>query len=381
MALTTQSEPTFPVRPLPIYLVGLLLLLVGERAFATRPAVEITLVVLGGLGIVSAAGLRLLPRGNQLHEKVRIDQWMAWLTLGSGVAVALALLVQHQPNWFGIHVELPTDVRDRRTGLWNVTWLGALLFTVVPLLFAEAALYPMRKAPQPEARRVRAAAIAGLTLSLVALYGSLFVYAGGKFGVATDYSYFKTAKASESTKRVARSLKDPIRVVALFPSVSDVRNEVERYLHDLSKGAPKLQVEFHDRLLEPKIARELRASQDGSIILARGEVRHVINVGTEQKNARAVLRNLDQEFQKNLMKLARDARVAYLSVGHAELNEKKEKDATSSGQGVQIFRKLLETQNFRIQDLGVSQGLGQEIPEDADVVFVLGPRDLCTLVS
>ena len=191
-----------------------------------------------------------------------------------------------------------------------MAWLASVLFTLIPLLFAEAALYPMRKAPQPESRRVQSAAIAGLTLALVALYGSLFVYAGGKFGVAIDYSYFKTAKASESTKRIARGLKDPVRVIALFPAVSDVRGEVERYLRDLSRGAPKIQVEFHDRLLEPKIARELRAGQDGSIILVRGEVRHIINVGVEQKNARTVLRNLDQEFQKNLMKLARDARVA-----------------------------------------------------------------------
>jgi hypothetical protein len=300
---------------------------------------------------------------------------MAWLTLGSGLAVGLALLVQHQSGWFGISTNLPTDIRDRRTGFWNIAWLAGLLFTVIPLLFAEAALYPVRKAPRPEGRRIRAAAIAGLTLSLVALYGSLFVYAGSKFGVAIDYSYFKTAKPSESTKRIARGLKDPVRVVVLFPTVSDVRSEVERYVHDLAKGAPKLQVEFHDRLLEPKLSRELRAGQDGSIILARGEVRHVINVGIEQKNARAVLRNLDQEFQKNLMKLARDARVAYLSVGHAELNERKDKDAGASGTGVQIFRKLLETQNFRVQDLGVSQGLGQEIPADADVVFVLGPKE------
>ena len=232
----------------------------------------------------------------------------------------------------------------------------------------------MRKTPRPEASRVQSAAIAGLTLSLVALYGSLFVYSGGKFGVAIDYSFFKTSRPSESTKRIAKGLKEPIRVVALFPSVSDVRSEVEHYLRDLSRGAPKIQVEFHDRLLEPKISRELRASQDGSIILARGEVRHIVNVGVELKNARTVLRNLDQEIQKNLMKLARDARVAYLSVGHAELNDRKDKES-SSGQGVQIFRKLLETQNFRIQDLGVSQGLGHAVPDDADVVFVLGPRE------
>ncbi len=375
MALGTQLERKFAVGPLPFYLVGLVLVLAGERIFASRPTLEVVLVSLGGLGVATATLIRLMPQGSQPRPSARIDQWLAWLTLGTALAVGLAVLVQHQPNWFGIRADLPTDVRDRKIGIWNIAWLTGLMVTLVPLLFAEAALYPMRKAPQPEERRVRAAAIAGLTLSLVALYGALFVYSGSKIGVAVDFSYFKTAKASESTKRIAHSLKDPVRVVALFPSISDVRTEVEHYLHDLSRGNPKLQVEFHDRLLEPKIAKELRASQDGTIILVRGEVRHIISVGTEAKNARAVLRNLDQEFQKNLMKIARDARVAYLSVGHAELNEKKDKEATNSGQGVQIFRKLLETQNFRIQDLGASQGLGQEIPADASVVFVLGPRE------
>ncbi len=375
MALDTQRGRKFTVGPLPLYLLGLILVLAGERIFASHPALEVVLVSLGGLAVVTAALLRLAPQGSSPRPSAKIDQWLAWLTLGTALAVALAILVQHQPAWFGIRADLPTDVRVRKIGVWNIAWLTGLMVTLVPLLFAEAALYPMRKAPQPEVGRVRAAAIAGLTLSLVALYGALFVYTGSKFGVAIDYSYFKTARASELTKRIAHGLKDPVRVVALFPSVSEVRIEVERYLRDLSRGNPKLQVEFHDRLLEPKVAKELRASQDGSIILARGEVRHIINVGTEAKNARAVLRNLDQEFQKNLMKLARDARVAYLSVGHGELNDRKDKDASNSGQSVQIFRKLLETQNFRIQDLGASQGLGQEIPEDASVLFVLGPKE------
>ena len=34
--------------------------------------------------------------------------------------------------------------------------------------------------------------------------------------------------------------------------------------------------------------------------------------------------------------------VAYLSVGHAELNEKKEKDATSSGRGFKYFASYLK---------------------------------------
>ena len=375
MAINNESSLMRILPPLPTYLVGLILVLLGERVFASRPAVQVTLLVLGGICIIAGALARLAPVPGQLPQRTKIEQWMALLTLGTGLAVALSVLVQHQPELLGIRAELPTDIHDRRVGVWNVVWIAAVLFTLVPLLFAETALYPMRRAPHPEAKRVRAAALAGLTLAIVALYGTLFAYAGGKVGVAIDYSYFKTAKPSESTKRIARSLKDPIRVVGLFPSVSDVRREVENYLRDLSRGAPKLQIEFHDRLLEPKIARELRASNDGTIILVRGEVRQFINVGTEQKTARNALRKLDEEFQKNLMKLARSSRVAYLTIGHGELNDRKDKEATAEGRGVQILKKLLETQNFRVQDLGTSQGLSRQVPGDADAVIVLGPRE------
>jgi hypothetical protein len=375
MALRKKAWPVPSALALVTYLAGLTLVVLGERVFATRPHWEYSLLAIAGIFLAISVLTRFLLHRSDSTEKARVEYWMGWLTLGTIAAVVFAVLIQHQPSWFGIRPELPTDLRDRRTGVLNVVWVASLLFTIVPLVFSEAALYPMRTAAQPEMRRIRSAVLAGLTLALVALYGSLFVYSAGKVGVAADYSYFKTAKPSQSTRRIARGLKDSIRVVALFPSVSETRREVERYLADLSRGIPKLHVEFHDRLLEPKVARELRASQDGSIILSRGEVRQIVNVGVEQKNARTVLRNLDQEFQKNLLKLSRDAKLAYFTIGHGELNERKGSEANSNGQGVQILKKLLETQNFRIQDLGPSQGLGREVPQDADVVLVLGPTE------
>jgi hypothetical protein len=374
MALSERSKPAPAVAGIATYLFGLVLVLLAERVFGTRPQWECTLLVAGGLSLVASILLRFGYR-SESAERVRIEFWMGWLTLGALAAVTFALLVQHQPQWFGIRADLPTEIVERKSGLLGVLWVAGLLCSVLPLLFAQAALFPMRNAPRPESRRIRSAAIAGLTLGVVALYGALFAYSAGKVGVAADYSYFKTAKPSDSTRRIARGLKEPVRVVCLFPAISEVRREVERYLADASRGNPKLKVEFHDRLLEPKVAKEMRASQDGVVILVRGEVHQTINVGVEPKNARTVLRNLDQEFQKNLLKLSRDAKVVYLTTGHGELNERKGPEVTANGQGTQILKKLLEMQNFRLQDLGATQGLGHEVPRDADVVLVLGPTE------
>jgi hypothetical protein len=348
--------------------------LLAERVFGARPHWEISLLIAGGLCLVLSVAARFSFYSDS-PERRRVEALLGWLTLGTVAVLAFALLVQHQPTWFGVRADLPTEGRERKSGLLNVLWLAGLLFTILPVLFAEAALSPMRNAPRPEVRRIRSAAIAGLTLGLVALYGSLFVYSAGKVGVTLDYSYFKTAKPSEATRRIGRGLKEPVRIVGVFPGVNEVKREVERYVTDLARGNPKLKVEFHDRLLEPKVARELRASQDGSVILARGEMRQVINIGVDPKSARATLRKLDEEFQKNLLKLSRDAKVAYLTVGHGEINDRKGADVAATGQGIQILRKLLESQNFRLMDLGGAQGLTRQVPRDADVVMVLGPTE------
>jgi hypothetical protein len=71
-----------------------------------------------------------------------------------------------------------------------------------------------------------------------------------------------------------------------------------------------------------------------------------------------------------LLKIARPARTAYLTVGHGELNEKQ---ADPEGRVAAGVKKLLESQNYSVRDLGFEQGLGREVPKEATMVLVLGP--------
>ncbi|MBX3128576.1 MAG: Gldg family protein [Polyangiaceae bacterium] len=370
----TSTQELMPVWVAPAYLAGLVLVFLGERVLSTLDSGRWAFTALGGLLVVAATTMRFLPRYRTAGERAGIERLLAVLSVVGVVALGLyAATTDGGAERLGL-ASLETEARERWLGILTIAWIALLGLSVVPMLFAEGALWPMRRAERPEGRRVRAATVSGLSLVIAALYGALFVYAADGADIKADYSYFKTSAASDSTKNVAKALSEPVDVVAFFPEVNEVRTEVERYLRDVAAATPNLKLEVADRLLIPKRARELRATQDGVIVLARGTVTESLNIGTEERNARPKLKTLDRDFQEKLLKLVRSRRTVYLTVGHGELNDV----GTFGDEGdrkVSILRTLLQKQNYLIKDLGLGQGLGNDVPEDADVVMILGPSE------
>src|SRR6185436_6496244 len=107
-----------------------------------------------------------------------------------------------------------------------VMWIALLLLSVLPLIFGEMALGPMRRAAMIEARRVKAALRSGLVLAAAAIYGALFTYTAGELDYKVDFSFYRTARPSESTKNIAASSSEPIVVRVFFPQLNEVGNEV-----------------------------------------------------------------------------------------------------------------------------------------------------------
>jgi hypothetical protein len=252
-----------------------------------------------------------------------------------------------------------------------VAWVSLLVIAVVPLVLGELALGPMRSAERIEARRVASAIRTGLVLAFAAVYVSLFTYAAGELDTKIDYSYFRTARASESTRRIATQLAEPVSVKAFFPQLNEVGVEVLGYLRDATRGATNLRVEEYDRLVVPNIAKDAKVTTDGVVVLTRGTSREALNVGVEMKSATSKLKSLDADFQKALLRVLRKDRVAYLTVGHGEINENRSDPV--EGRSAKGLRKLFESQSYTVKDLGLTQGLGSEVPSDATTVVVLGP--------
>jgi hypothetical protein len=380
MALTAAQRGNregAPAWVVPLYVGGLLVIYLGERVFSTFESGRWLVTGAGIAAVLAATAARFVPTWQAGGERGRIEKLLGILS----VIGVLALCVYAASTEWGLGVlglqSATDDKRDTVRSLLTVGWVFLVLTGVLPMLFAEASLYPMRNAARLESRRVRAAAAAGLTLAFALVYGALFVYSATGSELKADFSYFKTSEPSESTKKLIAGLNQPIKVVGFFPEVSPVRREVEGYLKKLAEGQSNLQVEIVDRYLSPKIAKDMKIVQDGVIVIQKGEAKRMVTVGTEMKDAAKNLKTLDRDFQERVYKLLRERRTLYLSVGHGEINDDESKsnpdNKQESGRSASILRTLLGKQNYTIKNLGLSQGLATDVPDDADIVMILGP--------
>ncbi|WP_437312551.1 Gldg family protein [Sorangium sp. So ce385] len=355
----------------PAYAGALLAIFLGERVVPTVDGLRYALSGLGLLTLALVTALRFATAVRETGERRAVERALAILSALGLVAVAAYFTTTDAGrNLLGVSRAAP-ELRARIEAATTVGWIALLVIATVPLFFGEAALAPMRRAERIEGRRVRAATLSGVTLAFAAVYSALFVYAASQLELKADFSYYRTARPGDSTKRVAESLTEPLKITAFFPQLNEVGAEVEGYLREVKAASPQITVEMQDRLLVPALAKEAKVTQDGVIVLSRDTSRETLNIGADIKTAGAKLKSLDADFQKALLKVIRAQRTAYLTVGHGEMNESTN---AAEGRTAKNLRKLLESQNYVVKDLGLAQGLGSELPKDAGVVVVLGPQ-------
>lgn len=364
-----------PVWVVPLYIAGLALLFLGQRVLVEfdRGKLIASGLALGALLAATATRFALGSRASV--DRKRIELLLGMLSVAGLVAVALYFAsTDGGMDKIGF-ADATREHKERVQGVLQVAWVVLLCLSTLPMLFAEAALYPMRRGPELEARRVAAAAASGATLALAAAYGALFVFSASVTEVQADFSYFKTSDPGESTIKMVESLDAPLKVTAFFPDVNEVRRELSGYFAKLAKHSKKIEFSFHDRYLEPKLASDLKISADGTVVLEKGDAKRVIVLGTDMKTVQPKLKTWDKEFQGLLNKVIRSHRTAFMTVGHGELNDEKRGISRNQGRAASIFKQILQQQNYVVRNLGLTDGLGSKVPDDAAVVIVLGPLE------
>ncbi len=227
--------------------------------------------------------------------------------------------------------------------------------------------------------RVRDIGWSGLSIGLAAAFLMVTCNVANQKNVRRDVSYFKTSSPGDSTRAIVASTSEPIKILLFFPAVNEVQAEVRNYVDALASATGKVTVEQYDRMVAAELAAKYKVSKDGVVVIVRGDKSESIDIGTDMERERrstGKLRNLDREVNGALLKVMRDKRKAYLTVGHGELNDRGSlapmlKDKIPERQAT-VMRQALAFLGYDILDLNPSD-LAVDVPKDATVVLMLGP--------
>jgi ABC-type uncharacterized transport system involved in gliding motility auxiliary subunit len=356
-----------------IYLLAMLLLYVGERLVAADASgTRIALAVFALCGFAFAIVGRLRRKGQVGEAAVSIEKRILMLYLIG--LLALVIYIAQADFMMDRLRAMFSEPRaaDRYAGALSTLWVVVWLCSVIPLVFVEISYAPMNTFRTVEMPRARRSASSGLVLAMTVALVFVLNFIVAQYNDKVDLSYFKTTRPSESSKKMVANLNAPFQVTLFFSTGNEVLDQARAYFTELERTSDKLEVRVVDQVLEPKLAKKLSVSNNGSVVFSKGKRNHQLVLGRKLRRAKSKLKKLDSEFQNAFLKLARTQKVAYLTVGHEERT--RDQRDKRPGSSIRDLRIALGKLNYTIKDLGLAQGLGSEVPKDASVVIIVGPR-------
>ncbi len=359
MAITHTKLPSVA------YAAGLAAIYLGERVVEPgRTGAAFTLLGLGAIAVALVLALRQgqgRPAGRALPALYGVG--LAALAMHFSRGALPSLL--GRPTLAASFPRLDTAL----AALWPAVMFASLL----PVLLVELSLAAMARSPLVDARRVRAALLSGLGIVFALVFGFAIVFVAAEIGWKADLSFFRTARASATTKQLVAALDAPVEATLFYPPGNEVAEELAGYFAELARGSGKFTVTRVDQAVDPARAKALGVSSNGVVVIARGEVREQLQIPLKLESARSKLRVLDQDVHKRILAVARGKRTIYLVQGHEERSFTVRQDANPDG-SLSKLKELLTMQNLETRELGMAQGLGNEVPTDAALVMVVGPQ-------
>lgn len=406
MSLADASRPPSaarrPLLPIALCVLGLALWLGGGRVLADGDAGRVA-AGLGWLALLASAALRL--RGQPAHP--------AEASAARGLALATAGVVTAQSLWLAgefLGLGTASDAAGfdaaRVATLLNVAWVLILAVALPVLLFLEHAWQSMPVAHALEPRRMRAAGESGAVLGLTLITLFAVNYAVSQRDVERDLSYFRTTVPGPATTQLLQRSEAELEALLFFAPVDHVLDAVEPYFAALAAAQPKLRYRVVDHVREPELARRLKVRGNGWVVVrkvpnaaavadaaalaagasptdvAAGKAKadaaaaavdnpgETFEIGEDLERARRNLRKLDGLMHKAVARLAQPARRLALTRGHGE----RTREGQSEADGLRGLFELFERFAVDHEELGLSDGLGQRVPEGTRAVAILGAR-------
>lgn len=388
MAMKTSMRTASPFWLSLVLGFGLLLVLVGERLIV-EPSTRVIFTGIGitAIGLVTAA--RAWTTSSTKGARRRIERTL--LLCHAGTCLALVLYAA-TTSWG------PDSLQDGRgRDAMTVLWAIVLLASIVPVILIEAALgvslrsgFDIEGEPGAESGvdylRARDSGWSGLSVAFAMALLMVTCQVAKERNAVRDVSYFKTSMAGESTQNIAKASPEPIRVMLFFPEANEAKEYVKGYFEQLARDTGKIELSIHDRFQDADLAAKYKVSKDGVIVLAKGtdakEKSATIEIPEKEVKEPEVLRRsatlktFDSKVNKELIKLSREKRKAYVMTGHGELNDPDSMPSDLKGKVPErrttVFKRELQARNYEVKDLGLID-LVKDVPEDATMVIVLAP--------
>ncbi|MDP3237394.1 MAG: Gldg family protein [Myxococcales bacterium] len=344
---------------------GMLLLWIGERIVDDDSR---TFFTGGGAALMLVAiGLRALrvnvATSGQIEKTLLGLHGLSFLGIG--------LYVWQSDLWAKVAGQTLETGWPKLAGIVAVMVPAVLALSLIPTLLVELSYASMARAPVMETGRIQEATNAGLGMGFVLIFAFSLQYVVSERDVKRDFSYFRTARPGEATKRLVNSLDEPLEVFLFFPPASDASTYVQAYFDELKEDSSMLKVQLLDQALEPLKSKELGVSNNGSVVFKKGGRKETLFLGVEAEKARTQLRGLDVEVQKRVLQIAKSKRTVYMTSGHGERTQ--DPIANEQRANIDILWRTLQDQNFEVRTLSAAEGLGQDVPRDAAAIFVIGP--------
>ncbi|HEX2659064.1 MAG TPA: Gldg family protein, partial [Polyangia bacterium] len=352
-----------------VYGLGMLLVFLGERILGTGTG-RTAASGLGVLFLLVPLFARLVRSARTSADRAIVErQFQSMYVLGL-LAIALYFVQSDVPALLG-RKALESNYPKLATALgavWPALWAAAV-FALIPM---ELAYAPMVRAPRVEHQRVRAAQFSGMGLAFMLTFAFSLAYAASERDKKVDLAYFRTTRPGESTRKIVRSLDQPITVALFFPNGNEVREEADNYFTDLAKESAQLQVVHYDHDIDPVKAKEMGAAANGTIVFARGARKEQLPLQVQMESARAALKTLDREVQQRLLSVVKPNRVTAFTQGHGERTASALSDSDKRP-GIRELRNALSDQGHQVRDLGPADGLATDVPKDITLVMIIGP--------
>lgn len=342
---------------------ALALLFLGERLFVGGDPARVVSAALSGLTLAAATGARWLAAARASGEARAVHRRLA---VATSLLAAAALA-------YGATVALSADDGSERAvaTAWAVS-LIALSCGAFPLLWIEVAVAPVAFNDAYELGRVEHAWRRGWSFALLAPTLFLVNFLAERHDQRVDLALGSTATPSEQTMMAVRESTRDVRVLLFFPRRNEVAQKLMRYLEPLADASPHLTVERVDQALAREEAQQARISDNGFVVLMRGDATEKIRIGEDLRSARSALRRFDADFLKRFLRSTSSEKTAYFTVGHDERAFGRA-DGEDPRAPVTFSSRQLENLQYDVRPLGLAEGLQSEVPDDAGIVFIMGP--------